>query len=124
MSIFTTIKKDAAIAISDVGSEISKIEAEYTSKKAALVAAIQAHIASHQQAAAQHAAEIAAAQTALASAVPAASTTADQAAAFVLTAPKWSQQALVWIGNYWRYPVLGGILAGIAYAIHEGMVHL
>lgn len=120
MSVASTVET----AVQDVAGELSRLETVYQQRKTQLVGVIQTHIADHQKQAAAHAAEIAAAQAVLAKAVPQASPTADQAAAFVLTAPSWAQRVVNFVGRNWRYVVLTGIVGGVAFGLHAGLVKL
>lgn len=120
MSVVNTVET----AVADVESQLGKLETAYQTEKSKLVAVITNHIADHQKQAAAHAAEIAAAQAVLAKAIPSATPAATQAAAFVLTAPGWTQRVINFIGRNWRYIVLGGIAVGVVVALHAGLVKL
>lgn len=120
-----SIASTAEVVITDVESELSRLETVYQTRKGQLVSVVQSHIADHQKQAAAHAAEIAAAQTILDKALPATTTPeAKQAAVILLTAPSGVQKAVVWVAKQWRYLTMGGAVTLIGYGIHAGLVHL
>jgi hypothetical protein len=97
--------------VTDAESGIAKAQAAI----ATYVSALQAHAAAHQ-------AEVTAAQALIAKAVPAATASADQAAAIVLTASSDADSLTVFLGKYWRWAV-GLVAVGIlAYAYHHGVL--
>lgn len=120
-----SIKSTAEVVITDVESELSRLETLYQNRKSQLVSVVQSHIADHQKQAAAHATEIAAAQSILDKALPATTTPeAKQAAVLLLTAPSGVQKAVVWVAKQWRYLTMGGAVTLIGYGIHAGLVHL
>jgi hypothetical protein len=120
MSVASTVE----VGIADAAKALDTLESQYSSAKAQIVSVVQAHIDDHQKQIAAHAAEVAAAQTILSKAIPTATTTATQAAAFVLTAPGYVQRTVNFFGRNWRYAALSLSVVIVGYGIHAGLVHL
>ena len=109
VSTSQSVVATAEATIAQVQSQLASVQAAAQAKITSIVTTLQAHQAAHQK-------EVDAAAALIAKAVPTASSSATEAAAFVLTGASWTQGVVNFLGKNWRYGVLLAGVAVIAYA--------